>query len=613
MTGGSPARGLPFLRAPSWAERKGPTGAERAFAILILVETFVFLAREDRWEVLFFFTSETWLYIALLWLKNVALALLAAAVFTALVRGTARLEIDPRPAATRGVLAVALAAAGIGIALRFAWPEDLPPGLWFDPPFEARALLVGPEGLPWIGGVPLQEGSELAGNHELVSYVYLHFYDAVFRVFGRAEAGFGALSSVPGSLAIPAAAWLAWEVSGGLAAGFATALVALGLWPLVFSRWGYTAAALIPLALLAGAAALAALRTRRRSFAVLAGVSLGLSLHTHSSSWAVAAGLFVFSLGLLRARENRGLVRAAFFAAGLAFLPFGIGYLRNPANLGGRIRDVPAGSRVSGAYGVAFKGPFSLPATLALNALDYAGVLVWTPDPNPRDGVPGRPALHPVIGALAFVGFARAAARRSRGDLVLLSLAAGSLAAGVLSNPGGAPNTIRTCVFIPAALLAAATVLGTWAAALARRPFAREGLLAAGVAALLLAFETSPFLGAWPEHPSVRAHFCVSETSSARLARSLGEGGLFLEPASLRHPFVFDALWGSTHESDPIIPAERRTPRELIASPPPGSFFFVARKPSLELLSRAGFRVGRGVAPNEDDPGLVVLRARAAR
>ena len=584
-----------------------------AFSAFVFVETFVFLAREDRWGVLFFFTRETWAYIALLWIKDIALALLAAAVFLALVRGTARLEENPRTAATPGVLAVAVAAAGIGIALRFAWPEDLPPGVWFDPPFEARALLVKPEGLPWVGGVSLHDQPVLAGNRELVSYVYLHFYDAVFRVFGRAEAGFGALSSVPGSLTIPAAAWLAWEIWGGLAAGIATTLVALGLWPLVFSRWGYTAAALIPLALVAGAATLAALRTRRLGYAILAGGCLGLSLHTHSSSWAIAAALLVFSIGTLRARENRGLVLAAFLAAGVAFLPFGIGYLRNPANLGGRIRDVPAGSSVSGTYGAAIKGPFALPATLFLNTLDYAGVLVWLPDPNPRDGVPGRTALHPLLGALALVGFARAAARRSRGDLVLLSLAAGSLAAGILSNPGGAPNTIRTCVFIPAALLAAAAVLSTWAAALARRPLAREGIFAAGIAAFLVVFETSPFLGTWPGHPAVRAHFCVTETTAARLARSLGPSDVFLAPAALRHPFVFDALRGSTDARVPIQPAERRSAAELIASPPTGPFYFFSRRPSLSLLSRAGFRVGRGIAPNGDDPNLLVIRARAAR
>jgi hypothetical protein len=602
-----------FLRPPSWAPRTGSAYVERAFAIFVFVETFFLFAREDRWEVLFYFTFETWPYILFLWIKNTALAFLAAAVFTVLVRGTARLEADPRPVSTRGVLAVALAAAGIGIALRFAWPEMLPPGLWFDPPFEARALLVKPESLPWIGGVPLYDRPELAGNRELVSYVYLHFYDAIFRVFGRAEAGFGALSSVPGSVTILAAAWLAWEVSGGLAACFATGFVALGLWPLIFSRWGYTAAALIPLALFAGAATLAALRTRSRVFAALAGACLGLSLHTHSSSWAVAAGLGAFSLLLVRAKETRRLVLTAWLAAGLAFLPFGIGYLEHPANLGGRVRDVPAGSRVSGAYGVAFKGPFALPAALALNAVDYAGVLVWIPDPNSRDGVPGRPAVHPVLGVLALVGFARASARRSRGDLVLLSLAVGSLAAGVLSNPGGAPNTIRTCVFIPAALLAAAAVLGTWAAALGRRHFAKPGVFAAGITVLMLVFETSPFLGTWPEHPSVRAYFCVTETYAARLARNLGEGSVFLDPAALHHAFVFDALRGPTDATTPILPAERRSAVGLIASPPPGPFFLFARRPSLSLLSRAGFRVGRGIAPNGDDPDLLVVRARAAR
>ena len=590
-----------------------PAGATLVFSAFVALETFIFFAREDRWGVLFYFTSETWLYITLLWIKNIGLALLAGLLFTALVKWTARLETDPPALSTRGVLAVALVASGAGVALRFLWPELYPPGVWFDPPFEARALLVKPDGLPWVGGVPLYERPELAGNRELVSYVYLHFYDAVFRVFGRAEAGFGALSAVPGALTIPAAAWLAWEVWGGFTGSLAAVLVALSLWPLVFSRWGYTAAALIPLALFAGAATLAALRTRRLRFALLAGACLGLSLHTHSSSWAVAAGLGVFSLVLLREKETRGFVLAAWLAAGLAFLPFGIGYLRNPANLGGRIRDVPAGSRVSGDYGVALKGPLRIPATLALNAIDYAGVLVWTPDPNPRDGLPGRPALHPVLGVLAFVGFTRAAARRTRGDLLLLSLAAGSLAAGVLSNPGGAPNTIRTCVFIPAALLAAASVLGTWGAALTRGLLARPSITALGVVALVLPFETSLFLCAWPENGAVRAHFCVTETSAARLARSLGEGGVVLEPASLRHPFVFDALSGSTRATEPMIPAERRTAHELIAVPPPGSFFFVARQPALDLLSRAGFRMGRGVAPNRDDPGLVVLRVRARR
>jgi hypothetical protein len=584
------------------------------FSAFVAVETFVFLARDDRWGVLFFFTKETWLLVSLLWVKDVALALLAATLFAALVSAAERLERGTEARAreaTHGVVAVAFLAAGIGIALRFAWPETIPPGLWFDPPFEARALLEKPHGLPWIGGAPLYADPVAAGNRELVSYVYLHFYEAVFRVFGRAEAGFGALSAVPGALAIPAAAWLAWEMSGGLAAALATVLVALGLWPLVFARWGYTAAALIPLAFLAGAATLAALRTRRLSLALLAGTAIGLSLHTHSSSWAVAAGLGLYSLALLRAKENRELVLAAWGAAALAFLPFGIGYLRNPANLGGRIRDVPAGSRVQGAYGAPVTGLLRVPATLFTNALDYAGVLVWTPDPNARDGLPERAALHPVLGIAALAGFARAAARRTRADLALLALAGGSLAAGILSNPGGAPNTIRTCVFVPAALVAAAGFLATLAAALARRLPVRPAAAAAALATAVLVLETWPFLTTWPAHPSVLAHFCVTETSAARLARALAPGDVVLEPSALRFAFVFDALHGPVSPLVPMLVATRRSAADLVAAPPGRAFTFVARRESLELLARAGFRVGRGIAPNEFDPRLVFARVRA--
>jgi hypothetical protein len=34
----------------------------------------------------------------------------------------------------------------------------------------------------------------------------------------------------------------------------------------------------------------------------------------------------------------------------------------------------------------------------------------------------------------------------------------------------------------------------------------------------------------------------------------------------------------------------------------------VARREALDVLSRAGFRVGRGIAPNASDPQLVVAR-----
>ncbi|HQR47513.1 MAG TPA: hypothetical protein PK598_16050, partial [Thermoanaerobaculia bacterium] len=231
------------------------------FGLFVALQTFVLLSRGDRWEVLFWVTRETWLLVALLWAKNLLLAALAGAAFVLLLRRARELPGAAAPEPTPSLVALGAAAVVLGIALRWVFPETIPPGLWFDPPFEARALLEHPGEIPWIGGVPLHDDPAAAGNRELVSYVYLHFYDAIFRLFGRAETGFLALSAAPGCLLLLAAFWLAAEVFGPSAALLGVALVSLARWPLVFSRWSYTASAAMPRALLAGAAAPAGLRT----------------------------------------------------------------------------------------------------------------------------------------------------------------------------------------------------------------------------------------------------------------------------------------------------------------------------------------------------------------
>ena len=51
------------------------------FGGFVAVQTFFWLARGDRFEVLFWWTGEMWLYVLLLWIKDFALA--AAAGFLA--------------------------------------------------------------------------------------------------------------------------------------------------------------------------------------------------------------------------------------------------------------------------------------------------------------------------------------------------------------------------------------------------------------------------------------------------------------------------------------------------------------------------------------------------
>jgi hypothetical protein len=583
------------------------------FGLFVALQTFVLLSRGDRWEVLFWVTRETWLLVALLWAKNLFLAALAGAAFVLLLRRARELPGAAAPEPAPSLVALGAAAVVLGIALRWVFPETIPPGLWFDPPFEARALLEHPGEIPWIGGVPLHDDPAAAGNRELVSYVYLHFYDAMFRLFGRAETGFLALSAVPGCLLLLAAFWLAAEVFGPSAALLGVALVSLARWPLVFSRWSYTASAAMPLALLAGAAALAALRTRRVSLAVLSGVATGLSLHTHSSAWGIAAGLGVFSLAALRDRPARRLVAASWTAAALAFAPFAWGYLTHPENLGGRLRDVPVGTRPAGAWGPRLTGPLAVPATLAYNAVEYTGVLLFTVDPNPRDGLPGRAAVTPLLGVAALLGLGASAARGTRGDAALFALLLGSLAGGIFSNPGGAPNTIRICLVVVLALLAAAWLLLAGLARLEERGGPRAALGAGGVLALLLVLETAPFLGRWADDPLVRRNFCESETRAARLVRTLAGEDVLLEKGAFRHPFVFDALSGPTDPRRPIRRAPERTVSALAAAPPAGPVWLVVREAALPVLRAAGWRCARGVSPGGLTADVVVAFARPPR
>ena len=591
-------------------ERRPPGRAAVLFGLFAAVQTFALLAERDRWGVLLFFTRETWLLVLLLWLKDLALAGAAGVVAALLLAGARKLPETPRGKPSPLLVAVAAAAVLLGIALRWVFPEQLPPGLWVDVPFEAGALLERPGAIPWIGGASFHDAPAAAGNRELVSYLYLHSYDATFRIFGRAETGFLALSALPGCLAIPAAFWLGVEVFGASAALLGVAFVSLSSWPLVFSRWTFTASALIPLALLGAAAALAALRTGRRSLALLSGLSVGLSLHTHSSSWAVAAGLGIFSLLALRDRRARSLVFASWAAAALAFAPFAWGYLSHPENLGGRVRDVPVGTRPAGDWGPRISGPLGVPATFAWNAVEYTGVLLFTRDPNPRNGLPGRAAVTPLLGLAALLGLGLSAARAGRGDGALWALVLGSLAGGILSNPGGAPNTMRSCVVVVPALLPAGWLVLRIAVRLEERGLSRAPLAAAAAVAFVLASESVPFLSGWSDDPLVVRSFCPAETSAAQRVRALSGGDVILDPKALRHPLVFDALSGSTDPDVPIRIAPRATAAGLLAAPPLRPFWYLANEAALAELRAAGWRCARGIAPHPAVPGVVLAFVR---
>jgi hypothetical protein len=587
------------------------SGAAFGLGLFAAIQTFYFFARRDRFAVLFWWTRESWLLVALLWAKNLVLAGAAFFVFKWIARTTMAL---PEPAEKRpdSVGRHAFVFAGIlmaGVALRWIAPRQIPPGVWVDVLHEAEGALREPWRISLLGGRPLDiEGMR---NSTLVSNLYLSFCASILRIFGRGDLGILALSAFGGTLSLPAGYWMAKEMGGNRRALIAMALFAFAAWPLIFSRWGWTLALLLPLVLGAAAAVMAALRTGKVIYSAVAGALVGLSLHTHAAGWAAAAGFGVFALQIGRHQQHRRLVAVAALACVLAFLPYALGFIEYPDHLGGRTRDVsllgpPKDPTIPGA-----SGPLAVPIRFLYNAVEYTGILLWTSDPNPRDRLPGGSPVHPLIGIAALVGAAvgwRQARQGNKGQLLVWLIAGSSLFAGLLASPGGAPNVLRIFPVVGAVVLWSAAALGRWIPAAARAVSAREGFVWAFSLVLLFVVETTRFLTIWPEDGWVISSFCPDESAAGRLRRALGKAPTVLDPTALSTPIVFETLAAGADPRVPIPKLPQRDPADLLADPPDEPFWYITTGNSLQRLRNASWRCSRGVAPREDLREMVISR-----
>jgi 4-amino-4-deoxy-L-arabinose transferase-like glycosyltransferase len=563
-----------------------------AAGLFAALQTFFLFAHRDRFSVLLWWTGDSWPYVAALWLKDLALAAATFVIFAEVVRLTFALpevpESDDRHSRFRHAMLLAAILAA-GVALRWVAPRQIPPGVWDDAVYEAQVALRNPGAVPWFGGAPFDEG----GGHPLVSHLYVKFCELIFRVFGRGDVGLLALSAVGGSLTLPAVYWLGRETGGRRVALVATALVAFAMTPLVFSRWAYIAALLLPLVLGGAAATLRAIRTGRVVWAILAGLLLGLSLHTYVAAWPIAAAFVVFALTTPQRFGRRRLVLAAGAAALVSFLPFAVAFLEYPGRLGGRARDVSFLMPSRNAALPAGSDPFAILLRLLHSVVQYTGALLWTGDPTPRNGLPGRPAFTVLVGFAALVGVALSWRRVRAGDpghRLLLLLAVASLIAAVLSDPADAPNRLRIYPLIGISTLLAAESLVRWVPASARALPARPGLLWALGFSLLLVLETRPFFTAWPNNGFVAGSFTPAESEVGRTVRALGRAPIVLEPSALPRPLVFETLVSGVDASRPVPRLPRRSAADLLRSPPGEAFWYVCREADIEVLRRASWR-----------------------
>lgn len=576
-----------------------------SFGVFVTLQLLAVLVRLNR-HVLFWWDDAPLVFVAFSWtwvLAQSAVGGLAAAWLAGKVEPLL-LEKNASERAGLAVAGVTLLAA-IGVALRFVAPTSVPPGVWLDVLAEAERLLRTPQDVPWFGGTPLA----LPGAHEIVSHLLLRSYQGLLLLFGRGDVGILSLSAVPAALTVPAAGWLAYEAFGRRASVLAAAFVAFSSRSLALSRWGYTPATLVPLALAAVAAALAARRRRSLPLAALSGVFAGFAMHTHSSAIVVPIALAAWSAGTWKEPGARGRAGVAAGAALLAAGPWLIGFVQHPGYFGGRLRDVNVTNLVRD-IDTRHAGPAT---RLALNAIDYTGLFVFTKDPNGRHGFPERAAAPVAIGLAALIGFAALLGRSARdagAPRAILWLAAGSLAAGVLSDPGGAPNTVRACILVATGFVVAAWVVDGVAERVASRTGARPGVLLLLVGAGFFVRESVPFLTEWPEHPMVSVGFCPEESDAGRLLRRLGNAPAVIEAGSVVAPLVLETLAASpdARVAVPILP--RSTSAELLASPPPArSFWLVATRPFSKPLAAAGWTIS---VPVQAGPGraLHIFRVR---
>jgi hypothetical protein len=587
------------------------SGEAIGVGLFAAIQTFVYFARRDRFSVLFWWTGDSWSYVSALWLKDLALAALAFVVFAEIVRATLAIgdgapRSDESSRARDAVLFGVVLAAGI--LLRWIAPRAIPPGVWSDILIESEGALRHPGDVPWLGGTPL---AGVFPNSTLVSNLYLQWSQLLLRIFGRGDVGILSLSAVGGTLTLPAVYWLAREALDRRRALVATAIAALGLAPLVVSRWGWTLALLLPLLLGAAAAALAALRTGRLALAVLSGALLGLTLHTHAAAWAASAGFAAWAVVLLRNRAQRRLVAAAAIACVLAAAPYVIGFVTHRHLLGGRARDVSFLAPTKDVSVPGGNAAWAPPVRLLYNAVEYTGLFLWTRDPNPRDGLPGRSPFTAIIGVAALAGVAvtiRKARDHDRRSQLLLFAGAAILLAGILGNPGGAPNLIRVYPFVGIVAIWAAVVLDRWLRAAAPAVDVRAGFAWALVFALVLVFETVVFLTVWPRDPLVVGSFCPDETAAGRTRRALGDAPTYIDPAAVSWPIVFETLAAPADPSAPVPLLPRRTAAELVAHPPAGAAWYLATEPSLAALRAAGWRCARGIPAAGDSRPVVLAR-----
>lgn len=296
---------------------------------------------------------------------------------------------------------------GLAAATRLIGLDQTPPGLHFDEAYNALDALQVLEGNPAI----FFEGN--FGREPL----FIYLLAGAFRLLTPSPAVIRGVAALAGTLAVP----LTYGIGRMLFPqsrwpGLLAALVQAVLpWDLHFSRYGLRVE-LLPL--LGNAAFLCLLlgrRRRQRGWFVLGGALLGLSLYGYMAARLLPVAALLWGLGALAlapSTEQRRLAVSlawAALAAALVFAPLGVHFLQHPASF-----SLRAGQ-------VLLKGdPGRFLGNALENASHWARAFLFEGDTNPRNNLPGAPALTPWLALPWLVGLLQPFGRRHRPPALFL-------------------------------------------------------------------------------------------------------------------------------------------------------------------------------------------------
>lgn len=507
-------------------------------------------------------------------------AAVAAALFLPVLAARVLPAGEPSREPARGSAAFALGLLALSAATRLSfWPE-LPGAVWTDVTYAVHAAARAGSFLwPWEA-VPLVP-PEVGSSRVLLFGLYLDGVRSLLSLCpDRVQAAL-LLGALPGLL-IPLALWsLVRRAAGEAAARPAAVLLALSLPALVQARWGWVQQAMLLLQLLALERAARGVEAGRERALAASGFLAGLSLHTYVASFPATAGLLSFLLLVSCRRRSPRPVLA--FAAGLALPAFllALVYAVRPESLGGRTTELLLLGR-----------PAALVARdLLANAVEHAGALFFTVDPNTRHGLPEAPALGLAFSALLPLGFSRA--RGEKWGVVAAGLA-GSLAGALPTVRHLTPNTFR----IGLALALAAAFAGAALAALDALPAGTRAFRAALPLLVATAVGSAGYarflrwglLSPRPPQVSQVPRAAGELAAQAGPERVLLDRSLFSREDS---PLVAGFWVGTRAALDPLRPLRTGTLDEAVSRPSLVSWFVTNRPPG----GAPGFRLGaRGTA-----------------